>query len=141
MIGILAAFTPLTDRMQAIRDHFTASGRWAATGAVLLVLAGCLLALALVHHLRTAAERREPDNPVRLFRTLLRSLGLTSRQCRILKAMAGDLKLQHPTVILLSPRLFAEQATAWRKMRGGQTPTGDLEAIQRQVFPDAAADQ
>jgi len=140
MIGLLAAFGPLSERMEAIRNHFTAGGRWVEVAVVLLTLAGCLFVLAVIHRVRDAAGRREPDKPVRMFRVLLSDLGFTPRQRRILRAMAADLKLEHPTVMLLSPRLFAEQAIAWGKMRGG-APTDELKTIARQVFQSLIAEK
>lgn len=136
MIAPLVAFAPLSERMEGIRGHFAGGGRWSGVIVVFAALAGCLLVLAVVQHVRDTVKRREPDHPGRFFRTLLGGLGLTVRQRRILQRMATDLRLEHPAVVLLSRELFREQAAAWDKM-ARNIPTRELVAIEQRVFQSA----
>ena len=133
MIAQLVQLGSLNIRLQGLRDRFALGGRWGEVISVLLVLAGCVLLLALIHRRQRTAGRPEPDSPPRLFRTLLKGLGLTAQQRSILRGMATDLRLEHPTVMLLSPKLFQEQTAAWAKTRR-DVPTGELAAIARRIF-------
>ena len=133
MIAQLVQLGSLNVRLQGLRDRFVLGGRWGEVIAVLLVLAACALLLALIHRRQRTADRPEPDSPARLFRTLLKGLGLTARQRRVLRSMATDLRLEHPTVMLLSPQLFQQQAAAWAKTRR-DVPAPELAAIARELF-------
>lgn len=133
MIAELIQPALLNERLQALRDRFATGSGWGEVIAVLLVLAGCVLLLVLLHRLQHPGERREPDDPHRLFRGLLTGLNLTAEQRRILRNMATDLRLEHPAIILLSPELFREQASKWSKTRGN-TRTAELRVIAQRLF-------
>ena len=139
-MSALLTVSSLSDRMQGIRGHFAEGGRWGDLVVVMIGLAGCLLLLALIHVVQQAAGRRAQDHPGRLFHSVLSGLGLTASQCRTLRRMAADLGLKHPTVMLLSPQCFRDQAEAWAKRRAN-APSGELEAIAQQIFRTGPTDQ
>ncbi|MCK4658815.1 MAG: hypothetical protein KAV82_04770 [Phycisphaerae bacterium] len=133
MIGE-GGFSPITERIQGIRDHFAGGGSWAEALVVLLVLGTALLVLVLIQRLRHEGGRGEPDHPIRLFRTLLSRLNLPSRRRRILCRMSSDLDLKHPTMMLLSPQLFREHAATWARAMP-DAPLDELVAIEQCLFP------
>jgi hypothetical protein len=135
-LASVVAFGPLSERLIGIRDRFAEGGRWTEVAAVFLLLLSCTLVLSLISRRQHRSERPEPERPTRLFRQLLRQLGLTPREQRLLRRMAADLRLAQPTMILLSPKLFSEQAAAWSKSHTN-TPTDEIDAIARRLFSSA----
>ncbi|MCP4591571.1 MAG: hypothetical protein GY842_12595 [bacterium] len=136
MIGQTTEPAGLSLRLQAVRDHFAHGGGWTGVLAVLGVLALCVLALAWVQRRREAAQHHEPNDPRKLFRTVLTDLGLSPRQRKTLHRVAADLKLEHPTIMLLSPHLFHEHVAAWTSTHTNP-PTDELAAVARRLFQPA----
>ncbi len=119
MNALLQASTGrLTETQRAVSEHFQKGG---SITAVLIVLS-CLIAVILVVVLLTMRQRQADPNrvvndPQRLYRDLLEKLGLAPTQQQFLQAIATDLDLPHPTVILLSSRLFDQRCGEW-KLKG-----------------------
>lgn len=119
MIAILPQADPLTRTQQAIRDHFQTGGSITQALLVLVcVLVFVLLLYGLTRRQERGAYRRKLNDPHRLFRNLQEKLELSADQRRLLDAVARDNNLSHPTVILLSPRLFDENVIRWTAHQG-----------------------
>ncbi len=129
MIGGVSGQAP----WEAVRDHLQRGGSpSAAVYAVLAILALAAL-LLIVHRLQEQRGRKPPPNdPKRLFHKVLRELGLNVMERELLRQMASDLRLEHPTASLLSPALFDRHVRQWRELleeRGG-LPASRLETLQ-----------
>lgn len=139
MTALLASQT-LSDRMAGIRDHFVEGSPWGELIAVVLGLVACLLLLALGYHVHHTVRRREHDHPGRLFGALVAGLGLTAAQRQVLRRMAHDLRLEHPAVLLLSPRLWRDHTARWAQAHP-HAASGDLAGIERILFEAAGKDR
>jgi hypothetical protein len=133
MIAEVTQWRPLSDRVQVLRDTFLEEGHNHEATGILLAATAVMVVLIAAERIRHWLRAREPDRPHRLFRRLLRGLGLTARQRRLLRDMAAHLRLEHPAVLLLSPQIFAAQSAAWAKVRG-RVPTDELAAVAKQLF-------
>ncbi len=104
--------TPL-ERLEAIQQHLNRGG---SGRGLLLALLGLLLlgvVVVLLHWIQRRAQPHDIDSPARLFRQLVRRLGLSPPQRTLLRRMARDLQLPHPTVLLLGRRLFDLHSHRW----------------------------
>lgn len=114
----------LTARLRWVRDSFREGG---SLLTVLLVLATITAAVLLVYWLsrrqEKAANRDRSGDPYRLFRTLMVKLDLSRESQDMLLRMARDLRLVHPTIVLLSDRIFDEQVSLWGKGKSGPSGT------------------
>ncbi|MCB9849825.1 MAG: hypothetical protein H6817_03895 [Phycisphaerales bacterium] len=81
-------------------------------------------------------------NPRSLFLDVLREIPLTVPQRDLLRHMARELRLEHPTVLLLSPRIYHEHANAW--MSGSRnaslTMRDRIDTIAQVLYEDEAAE-
>jgi hypothetical protein len=116
------------DRLHGIRDRFATGGSIADfVLAITLILVGLALLYGVM---RWGAKRRSGVfyNPQKLFDKSLRTLGLRVDQRDLVRKIARDLRLEHPTVLLLSPQLLNLYANQW--MSATKTAT---EAQREQI--------
>ncbi len=112
-----AWFSPeqFNEAQQSVRRWFQEGGAIGPVLAVFAVLAG---ALFLAHLLSGRQRRRDPgvlrSDPAGLFADILKKMNLTAQQRKTLVDMARDLRIKHPTVVLLSPVLFERSWTGWK---------------------------
>lgn len=137
--AFLLAVTPY-ERFMAIKERFSTGG---SAGKFFLVIGLLLLAVATLALLATLARRwraRKIYNPRRLFLEVLRSVPLTVPQRDLLRRIARDLRLPHPTVLLLSPHIFTVHANAWMSASRNATPSmrTRLDGLQRAIYAPAA---
>lgn len=122
-------------------ERFARGGSWSEFGFAVLVLVVLMALLVVVHRIqqRRASDSLEND-PAKLFRVMLRRLGLGVLQRDLLRRMARDLELEHPTTLLLSPTIFRRHALRWS--RQFERPTGgalspdlrELDSLCRTLF-------
>ena len=108
---------------EAVRDHLRRGGSPSTAMYVLLAVLSLAALLLIVHRLQERGERQPPvSDPRGLFRRVLHDLGLNVVERDLLRRMASDLRLENPTVMLLSPTLFERYVRKWREAleeRGG----------------------
>ena len=128
MTGMMSGqLEALTETQRAVRGHFQEGGSVAAGLLIVLgVLAMVLLVHALTQQLRKKTQVIRFDDPNRLFRGLLQKLILSVSQRRLLDTIAGDLHLEHPAAMLMSPLLFDRYVTRWRSVAGRATRDPEL---------------
>lgn len=113
---------------------------------VVLVLVGLLGVLVLAYFLGKLQEiLRKPmvhNEPLDLYTDLLRRLRLSRPDRRLMRQLARDLGLPHPTVLLISESLFDRYVLQWQKSRhrGGEAGSGAVtedkwSGIRAKLFP------
>ncbi len=115
LMVIMAQVAPAAplDRIHGIRDRFSTGGSTQGFILVLLAMAGLFVLLYALARMLRRLRRRQTDNPRKLFHEVIRHLPLTIPQRELLRRIARDLGLEHPTVILLSPQIFHTHANQW----------------------------
>ncbi len=108
-----------------------------------IALAAVIIALALVRCLRSPGPRRPAArHPWRIFNRVLRRLGLGIVDRFIMRMLAADATVTHPTSILFSRDLFERSASRWVESISLATlrrhARRRLRAIGRIAFPKAA---
>ncbi len=120
--ALLLELNRLTGFQRAVRDHFQQGG---SIMAAFFVLAGIVAVVVLVKLLTQSQKRSErptaTDQPQALFADLLAGLELTQQQRRLLTAVAQELGIKNPAVILLSGTLFDQYVGRWYERSRGQT--------------------
>jgi len=104
---------PPMDRLHAIRDRFAAGG---SVSEFILVLTTILVMMVILYAvMRHGVRRRQGvlNHQRKLFDQLIRSQDLGVGHRDMLRRIARDLRLEHPTVLLLSPQLLRIHANQW----------------------------
>lgn len=137
MIGSLGQSVAPPDRLLGIRDRFADGGTWGEMVLAILGLAAFVAFLFVVFGVQRRVHRKEIDNPRKLFRTLITQLGLTVRQRDLLRRIAGDLRLEHPTILLLGPSIYWSHAEQWtgRFSRNPTAAQAEFDQLARTLFP------
>jgi hypothetical protein len=127
---------PPLERILGIRERFAGGGSTSAFVVVLLLIAATFLLLAVIAVIARRWRRRRVYSPRGLFLQSLRELALTVPQRELLRRIARELRLEHPTILLLSPTIFVEHANAWMSTtRNANLATRDrLSALARAIF-------
>lgn len=101
------------DRLHGIRDRFATGGSIADfILAVTLILVG----LALLYGVMRWGMRRRSGaiySPKKMFDKALRTVNLRVEERDLVRKIARELRLQHPTVLLLSPQLLNLYGNQW----------------------------
>ncbi len=119
----LLLLADLSPTQQAVRDQFQHGG--SATSVLLVLLA--ILAVGILVYVLTWFQERvrraaRHHGARKLFRDLLHKANLSEPQRRFLETVARDLRLVHPTKVLLSATLFDEAIQRWYAHRGRKEP-------------------
>ncbi|MGD2110115.1 MAG: hypothetical protein PVI86_12085 [Phycisphaerae bacterium] len=136
MIHSVSQSDPLTDVMQAVRDHFTRGGTLGSVLLVVLVL--CIpvgLAYLIARSARSQARADAKPAPRHLFRNLVTRLRLTPAQRTCLEDLSRDPALAHPTALLLSRTLFDQHASTWLDERKRRR-RGHIGAFENEMVAD-----
>ena len=108
----------LTEIQRSVAEHFREGGSFLS---VMFVLAGTAAMVVLAYGLTRRQQQRATQgsrgDPRQLYQHLLDKLDLTAAGRRLLRAIASDLRLKHPTALLLSPTLFDRHVEQWRGRR------------------------
>ena len=124
---------------KAVQQHFTRGGSLAGPLYAVLAIAALAVLLWFVHHLQEKTwSDRTIDDPKKLYRSIVRRLGLTVPQRDLLYRIVRDLPLEHPTVLLMSPRSFADHTDRWsakmRRAGGNAAHRADIDSVCRALF-------
>ena len=110
----------LTETQRSVAEHFREGGSFLSIMLVLAVTAAIVvLAYGLTRRQQRRGCRASQGDPRQLYQHLLKKLDLTTAGRRLLGAIANDLRLKHPTAMLLSPTLFDRYVEQWRAQRRG----------------------
>lgn len=117
VLSILAQ-TPYQNRLQGLRGAFDDRKTDPADVTGIVVLFGCVIAIALVWVVvRRINLRRDPkhenDNPVRLFDMIMRKMGIGFRDRFVLKLFARRVSLPQPTLIFFDEEVFDRHTGHW----------------------------
>ena len=103
-----------TNSWQAVHEEFQRGGAFWEVFWVLFAITAGLAALVLYQRIQqNRSSGHVSDHPGKLFRVVITRLRLGVLQRDLLRRMARELQLVHPTVLLLSPEIFHEQAQQW----------------------------
>ena len=116
-LPILAQDKGLTPIQRNVKAYFQEGGSgWTVLGVVIVVTLVVLLAWWLTRRRdRSVAKARSYHDPMQLYEDLLDRLELPSTHRRVLEVLAGTTRLEHPTVVLLSPTSFDRAIARWRE--------------------------
>jgi len=140
MIHLLAQ-----DVLESIRDRFEKGGSPYTPLVAVLGILGLAGVLLILQRLQQRSVSKPPLNdPALLFSAVLERAGLNVMQRHLLRRVAADLRLPHPTVMLLSPELFLDHVKRWRRMleeRGSGTSASTelLHEVAETLFGPQAA--
>ncbi|MFQ5590537.1 MAG: hypothetical protein ACE5HE_05190 [Phycisphaerae bacterium] len=145
MKALVLQVVQLPPVLRGVREHFQHGG---STVVALLIVVGIgaltLTTFWLARWVRRQGEAcSRVDDPARLFSELLDNLGLSNSQRRVLMGIAGELRLAHPTTMLLSPTLFDHYVDKWLIARRTQSDVGDnrrartVSQVRSALFPTA----
>ncbi len=134
----------LTDAQRAVRDHFTRGGSIVQVLVVILAVAAVFVVAVLLSHRQLSdGSAHNPNDPQRLFRELLGRLELPTPQRELLIALAINLRLQNPTVLLLSRAVYDRAVEQWEQRHHAEREIGRpaiatrLKQIRGRLFPGA----
>jgi hypothetical protein len=130
--------TTSPERLEAIQRYLNREGT--GTGFVLTLFGFAVFAavLLVVYELQKRSRNGDVDRPGRLFRRLVRGLGLSVPQRDLVLRIGRDLGLENPTVILLGRSIFEAHAREW--LTAGTRRREDEQRIARLadvLFPSA----
>ncbi|MGB2986278.1 MAG: HEAT repeat domain-containing protein, partial [Phycisphaerae bacterium] len=112
---LLSEPAPLTEIQRAVRDRFQEGGSLGMVVFIVLVLAGIVfIVFYLTRRQRNRDHSARRADPQRLFNDLLHKLDTMPEQRHLLEAVAKDLHLKRPAVILLCPALFDRYIGEWQ---------------------------
>ncbi|MHC4065226.1 MAG: hypothetical protein ACYSUI_12125 [Planctomycetota bacterium] len=135
MLPMLLQITT-TSRLEAIRQQFTQAKSFSEIVLPLFGIFTLLCLAAILSRLVQRRRRRELDHPGRLFRGLLRRLGLPSPQRDLLRRIAAHHRLGNPTVLLLGRQVFERHAQRWLADRNASPQqAGQIAELAQRLFP------
>lgn len=140
MIMMLAQALGRKEQLRAMQQRFSEpdpSAGWHFLFIIILVI--WLVALAWIIN-RWQQRRKTPAmlQPMALFGTVLRKLGLSFLERWRLRQVARAASLEHPTALLISPQVYDEavqtyfSGQGWLGSRSGEAEP--LRAIRRRLF-------
>jgi hypothetical protein len=126
---------------QSAHEHFQRGGTLGGLLAAFMTIGGLIGLLYIVHRLQQRKHSTGPVvNPQKLFRTIVRKIGLNVLQRDLLLRVARDLRLQHPVTLLLAPEVFQYHIRKWREKmyqvdRDAIAKTDDaVESLSQVIF-------
>ncbi len=124
----------LTPVQQAVTDHFRVGGSWLAILVVLGILVAVVFAIAVVNHYQQHKLTLTPSasDPQKLFEGLTYNLALPPSQLALLLGIVRDLKLAHPTVLLMSSSFYDASVNRW--VRSASLSPDALSTTQRSMM-------
>lgn len=128
------------ERLFGVRERLSEGSTSGEIVLTFLGLAAFLLFLYIVFGVQRRHRRTEVDDSRKLFRSLLTDLGLTVRQRDLLRRIAGDLRLQEPSVLLLAPAIYWSHAQQWMADFPNRQPNAraEFEKLAAVLFPQAS---
>jgi len=107
----------INQAQRSIQEHFRQGGSW-LTFLLVFFLIGSLVWITyyLTKRQQRTVELSREVNHQRLFEDLLNKLEFTTTQRQRLESMANDLRLEHPTTLLLAPGIFDRCVERWKSV-------------------------
>lgn len=135
----------LSGALRSVQQRFQEGGSVFWSSVVLVVAVGLIyLTYVISARLQRGPAGRKKQTPRQPFQELMQQLGLTAPHRRLLEAVAGDLHLPQPMVLLLSVKLFDSHMHEWHDMqRQLGRVRGDrflVEQLRVRLFPDRGCD-
>ena len=135
---VLAQSSQFDAWQRAVRDQFQYGGSWISVFLVLLSLAALVILVGWLSRIQNKLQQGNesvPRNsdPQRLYTHLLNNLGLSVPQRQLLESVARDLRLTHPTTLLISETLYDHCVEQWTRRAGSATAEAD-RTTTRQIF-------
>ncbi|MBN1346180.1 MAG: hypothetical protein JXQ73_26060 [Phycisphaerae bacterium] len=126
MIPWVLATIGRSERLDAMRRGFTSksepgSGAWTGLLVVLILIVAAILILLLVNRYQQGKAGARHSGAAGLFKEVLQKLPLGLQDRALLRRLASDMDLPNPTVMLLTPKLFAEISYTYVAGKPGET--------------------
>ena len=124
------------EKLEALRQQFNRPGKGAEFILALLAMAAVVALVLLLYSFQRRRAAVDLDDPGKLFRRLLQRLGLSVPQCDVLRRMSADLRLDHPTVLLLGEGIFRKHSRRWLEngRRARSEDDARVEELARVLF-------
>jgi hypothetical protein len=108
----------LQNPIDAVHERFARGGSVSHFLIVLgLLLAGMIALIAVNRWQKSREDEVAEDSPKKLYRDLLRELGVGVVRRDIMLRMARELRVDHPATLLMGPRVFRNHARKWLRNR------------------------
>ncbi|MDO8632674.1 MAG: hypothetical protein Q7R41_19500 [Phycisphaerales bacterium] len=138
MMEVMAQSSQFEAWQRAVRNQFQYGGSWTSVFVVLLSLAALVVLVGWLSRIQNRSQQRTENaprnsDPQRLYAHLLSNLGLNVPQRQLLESVARDLRLPHPTTLLVSETLYDQCVEQWTRRAGGAAAEAD-RATTLQIF-------
>jgi hypothetical protein len=129
---------PVTEGIRRLQEGFRQES---SLGPVLWSCVGIVVATIIVLLIARVQRRKSgdfvPNDPKRLFQSLMDRLELSEGNRSLLESMAREMRLKHPAVLLLAPAVFDRAAQLWsaRSQRFADAHRDRIASLRRSLFP------
>jgi len=134
---IAAAAKPLPNSLRAIQDSFgNPMGHNLALGLFIIAASTAVLVTAAWYFSRgepKPVKEEKDDSPEKLFDEMLGAIHLSESDKRLLRQMAGQGRLKHPAMCLLSPGMLEWAHELWVQEKGSEYVTEARTAQVREI--------
>ncbi len=119
-MGFLAQSSEFDTWQRAVQSQFQKGGSWISALLVILAIAAFVILVSWLTRIQRKFQRKVGHGPQRsdsqrIFTHLVCNLGLNVPQRQLLESVARDLRLPHPTVLLISETLFDRMVDEWSR--------------------------
>jgi hypothetical protein len=127
----------LTNIQHSFSNKTTPLYQWLLLVVAIIVI---IIAINAIFKYRPSRKRvgPSPQGGEDMFNSMLAHLDLTAFDTALLRQVAQETRLRHPSVFLLSPDMFNWSKKIWIQEKGTQHVTGEkitqLEAISQKLF-------
>jgi hypothetical protein len=133
---LVAAAGNLPDSLRAIQNSFGSSPSYSLTLGLLVITISAAMVVVPAWYFgrgRSKAAKMEDNNPEKLFDELLGVIHLSESDKRLLRQMAGQSRLKHPAMCLLSPGMLEWARQLWVQEKGSEYVTAAKAAQVREI--------
>jgi hypothetical protein len=141
MTGVILAAMDRAGKLEAMRRGFTSksepdSGVW--LNMLLVILVGLLVvaALLVLNRIQQGKKENKASTSWNLFREVMDKLSLSFHDRSLLRNVAAEAKLTNPTLMFLTPELFAEVVYSYTATKTGKSKSDltRLASICKRLF-------
>jgi hypothetical protein len=141
MMYLILAALGRSDRLEAMRRGFTSKGDpgsdvWQGMVVISVVGFAIIGGLLILNRAQLRRSEAAKGDAASLFREVLGALHLGVKDRALLRRIASEMKLENPTVALLTPELFAEFAYTYIAAKPGAAKgeASRLASICKAIF-------